>query len=111
MLDREGISPTDKLRTFTESIAEEIRLALPATKKKLHVLCTGGGAFNDFLITTLSAALHPATLTIPDTEIIKFKEALIFAFLGVLRLRGEPNSLKSVTGAKHDGCGGVLIGI
>jgi anhydro-N-acetylmuramic acid kinase len=39
-------------------------------------------------------------LVIPANEIISFKEALIFAFLSVLKIRGEINCLASVTGAK-----------
>jgi len=35
---------------------------------------------------------------------------LIFAFLGVLKLRGEPNCLSSVTGASRDNCGGAIYG-
>jgi anhydro-N-acetylmuramic acid kinase len=49
-------------------------------------------------------------LIIPDDDVINFKEALIFAFLGVLRSRGEVNCLKSVTGAETDSSGGILVG-
>jgi anhydro-N-acetylmuramic acid kinase len=41
-------------------------------------------------------------IIIPDKKILEFKEALIFALLGVLKLRGEINVLSSVTGAKTD---------
>jgi anhydro-N-acetylmuramic acid kinase len=43
-------------------------------------------------------------------ELIEFKEALIFAFLGVRKLRGEANALASVTGAGRDSLGGAIYG-
>jgi anhydro-N-acetylmuramic acid kinase len=46
----------------------------------------------------------------PEDEVIKFKEAIVFAFLGVLRVRDEVNCLKSVTHASRDNSGGALIG-
>ena len=47
-------------------------------------------------------------VVIPNQTLINFKEAIIFAYLGVLRLRNENNCLKSVTGAKNDNCGGEI---
>jgi anhydro-N-acetylmuramic acid kinase len=47
-------------------------------------------------------------LIIPDNNTVEYKEALIFAFLGVLRMRNEVNCLKSVTGAMRDSCGGAV---
>ena len=44
-----------------------------------------------------------------DNEIINYKEAIIFGFLGVLRLRNEINCLSSITGAKKDHCSGVIF--
>jgi anhydro-N-acetylmuramic acid kinase len=48
-------------------------------------------------------------IIIPGNKILEFKEALIFALLGVLKLRGEINVLSSVTGAKHDHSSGKIF--
>ena len=74
-------------------------------------MITGGGAHNGFLIERIK--FHTANsciCTVPDKLTIDFKEALIFAFLGLLRFNNIPNALKSVTGAKQDSVGGALYG-
>ncbi len=111
VLDREVFSVRDRLATFTESSAKEIAEAILDSGKNVTVLCTGGGAFNSFLMYRLVELCgDEATFIIPDDEVVNFKEALVFAFLGVLRVRGEVNCLKSVTRAITDSCGGVSIG-
>jgi anhydro-N-acetylmuramic acid kinase len=111
LLDDKKISIPDKLRTLTESSASAIVSAILERKKNPKVLCTGGGAFNTFLISRmLDLAGDDATLILPEENIIKFKEALVFAFLGLLRVRDEVNCLKSVTGATRDTSAGVLAG-
>ncbi len=99
-----NISINDKLRTFAEHISSQIINAINSNQSN-KVLLTGGGTYNTFLINCLKKNSNHNYI-IPEREIIDFKEALIFAFLGVLRLRGEINCLKSVTGAKKDSCGG-----
>ncbi len=47
-------------------------------------------------------------LIVPDNELVNYKEALVFALLGVLRWRGEVNCLKSVTGARENNSGGSI---
>ncbi len=96
----------DVLRTVTEHIANQIADAVHKTKAK-NVLVTGGGAFNTFLLERIKKSCK-TEIVLPDKEIINYKEALIFAFLGVLRIRNENNCLKSVTGAKKDNCGGSV---
>jgi len=41
---------------------------------------------------------------------VKFKEALVFGFLGVLRVRNEINCLRTVTNASRDTSSGTMIG-
>ncbi len=93
----------DVLRTGTEHIAEQIANAIPENARTL--LVTGGGAFNRFLIQRLGEQ-WPGKIYLPDTQTINFKEALIFAFLGFLRLNNLENCLKSVTGADVSCCAG-----
>lgn len=97
----------DVLRTFTEHIAIQISKAvenLPTSK----ILVTGGGARNIFLIELLKK-YSKHSIEVPDDFTVNYKEALIFGFLGVLRLRGEANCLSSVTGAKKNNIGGTII--
>ncbi len=99
----------DKLRTITEHITMKVSASTSNTNSK-KILITGGGVFNEFLITRIKAQTNHQIIT-PDDRIIKFKEALIFAFLGVLRMRNEVNCLSSVTGASKDNIGGVVYNI
>ena len=96
----------DKLRTFTNHIALQTALAL--SDKKGRILITGGGAYNDFLIECIQSYLPQMEIIIPSAKILEFKEALIFALLGVLKLRDEINVLSSVTGAKTDHSSGEI---
>ena len=97
LIDGFQLSIADILRTFTEHIAIQISSEIN-TKQNATVLITGGGVYHQFLIKRLQ--LHTKNiLVIPDKETVEFKEALIFGLLGVLKLRGEVNCLKSVTGA------------
>jgi anhydro-N-acetylmuramic acid kinase len=67
-----------------------------------------GGVTNTLLIELISGKTA-VELIIPANEIINFKEALIFAFLGVLKYRGEINCFASVTGAKKDHSSGLVF--
>jgi len=73
-----------------------------------EILFTGGGVFNHFLMEQIQE-ITEATIVIPDSQIIDFKEALIFAFMAVLRIRGEINILASVTGATKNHSSGKII--
>lgn len=107
LIEKYNIPIEDKMRTFIEHIALETALALSNKKGKL--LITGGGAYNDFLIEKIRFNLPEIKIIIPDAKTLEFKEALIFALLGVLKLRNEINVLSSVTGAKQDHSSGVIF--
>ncbi|MCJ8166852.1 anhydro-N-acetylmuramic acid kinase [Pontibacter sp. E15-1] len=100
----------DQLHTVCHHIAEQLRLALPPLHGGTHrLLLTGGGAFNGYLVQVLQEYLgEQCQVVVPEPVVVAFKEALIFAFLGVLRWRGEHNCLRSVTGASHDNIGGSI---
>ncbi|WP_026967394.1 anhydro-N-acetylmuramic acid kinase [Algoriphagus terrigena] len=113
LVERSHLSPADKLSTLVEHYAFQIASVIRtfSTKKSPLVLITGGGAFNTYFIERLDHYLERDwQLFDAPTQLIEFKEALIFAFLGVLRLRGEVNCLASVTGASRDSCGGTIYG-
>lgn len=105
-IERKKISIADKLATVSEHGAFQTARVLNNFKIK-NVLVTGGGAYNADFINRISAYTH-CNLHIPDNKTVQFKEALIFAFLGVLRIRNEINTLKVVTGASRDSCGGAI---
>lgn len=106
-----GLNPADTMATLAEHYAIQIAKVIQQfrNQSKPSVLITGGGAYHTYFIERLDAQLNSDWEKFnASAELIEFKEALIFAFLGALRLRGEPNALASVTGARTDSCGGVL---
>lgn len=102
----EGHNSRDLLRTIIEHAARRIAHDLRDVKGK--VLLTGGGSYNTFLIECIRERTD-AELVIPEPKTIEFKEALVFAFLGALWLRGDANVLASVTGAVRDHRSGVYV--
>jgi anhydro-N-acetylmuramic acid kinase len=98
------LSVENMLATFVEHIA--LQIALPISwLPKGKILCTGGGARNKYLIERLQARTKHEVI-VPEKQIIDYKEALVFAFLGLLRMEGKTNVLSSVTGAESDSCSG-----
>lgn len=106
IIDSFDLEIKDVLRTCVEHISIQIVKEIDK-KKNCEVLISGGGVFNSFLMKRIQEQTQH-TLVIPDTQIIEYKEALIFGLLGVLKLRGEINCLRSVTGAKKDHCSGKV---
>ncbi|MBK8500540.1 MAG: anhydro-N-acetylmuramic acid kinase [Flavobacteriales bacterium] len=112
LIDDPHVPLADRMHTVVEHIAQQLGTALKGVRSP--VLVTGGGAHNTYLLERIRAACLPqgrhvqAPIEIPDKRTIDFKEALVFALLGVLRMRGEVNALASVTGAKRDSVGGAV---
>ena len=100
------IQAKDVLRTLVEHISNKIAQVLNAEQIS-SVLLTGGGAFNDFLIERVRAKTS-VEIVIPSDKMVEMKEAVIFAFLGVLRLLNRPNIISENTGAAYPSISGAL---
>lgn len=107
LLNESELKAEDLLRTFVEHVAIQIARVVESQVAGGQVLVTGGGAFNSFLLERMNV-YSLADIIIPNKQTIEFKEALIFAFLGVLRMQNQINVLRSVTGASRDSCSGVI---
>lgn len=104
-IEKLNFKTDDILRTFVEHVSVQIANNVRENSK---VLFTGGGTYNTFLLDRIKAQ-KKMKLIVPDKELIEYKEALIFGFLGVLKLRNEPNCLSSVTGASKDHSSGKIF--
>ena len=67
---------------------------------------TGGGVYHSFL--KRLAHMLPNIWVQADDILIEGKEAMAFAFLGLLKLRGEDNVFSSVTGCVKNHCSGSI---
>lgn len=106
-----SLSTEDYLRTSVEHIATQIATVITKNNIK-SILITGGGALNKFLIGRLEQMVQSyCKIVIPDSQLISYKEAIVFALLGYLRLTKQTNTLASVTGAKVDSIGGTISGL
>ncbi len=113
LIENSGLDPKSILATLVRHYAFQIGKVIRtySTSQSPKVLLTGGGAYHTFFIEELTRELDGKILLYPaDRQLIEFKEALIFGFLGVLRLEGQDNCLRSVTGASQDSCGGMIFG-
>ncbi|MDD3878200.1 MAG: anhydro-N-acetylmuramic acid kinase, partial [Bacteroidales bacterium] len=103
-----SLSNRDKMRTVAEHIAIQISKGIIESGLTGKVLMTGGGVYNSFIISRIKELCPDHQIIIPEKKIIDFKEALIFAFLGLLRYLNIPNCLSSYTGANADICAGSI---
>jgi len=107
--------PENILRTYVEHITNRlssdiIQLSSNSSSQTRKILVTGGGAWNTYLIHTLKKKLGKQfDVLVPKEDLVNYKEGLIFAFLGLLRIKNQNNCLASVTGASRDNSGGIII--
>jgi anhydro-N-acetylmuramic acid kinase len=100
-------NPENILATFTNHAAMQIANILEKNNLK-KVLFTGGGTHNLYLLESIKN-LTKTEIIIPDEKLINFKEALIFAFMGVLRISNEINVLSSATGSFQNHSAGLVV--
>ncbi len=101
----------DKLHTCCVVFGEEIARNVNLLSKGIHssIMISGGGAYNHFLIECIQRHLYEQHLIHPiNDEVIAFKEALLMALLGLLRIENTPNCFKTITGASMDSIGGAI---
>ena len=107
ILEKSESTSEEIIATFTEHVAVQLSENIQHHSSQ-KVLVTGGGAFNTYLIELLQQKTK-AQIILPQKNLIEFKEALIFGFLGVLRLENEINVLASVTGASKNHSSGKIF--
>lgn len=98
------LHPQDWLATAGTHMVTQV---YQGAKKFDRILMTGGGVYNGFILDRLDE-LAPGKFTVPEPQLIEYKEALIFGLLGVLRYREEVNTLASVTGASRNHSAGDI---
>lgn len=111
LLFTQDIPLTDILNTyhhwFTDIITETV---VQQGYSEVPILITGGGFHNDFskFLLTSKFSNHRITVLPVTPEIIDYKEALIFAFMGLLTLLGETNTNPNVTRALRSAVSGCV---
>jgi anhydro-N-acetylmuramic acid kinase len=98
-------SDNDAVATATaltvESVAQAVERWTPAAATD-ELVISGGGARNPVLVEQLAARVQPRSV-LPFDHLFfdgEAKEAVAFAFLGLLTLLGKPGNLPAATGAR-----------
>lgn len=108
-----SLAVNDMLHTVVQHVAEQVLEAVKrypvAGKEHPHMLVTGGGALNRYMVSRIQELLDGIVMvTVPDAQTVKYKEALVMSLIGALRWREETNVYASVTGASRDSISGAL---
>ncbi|MBT8229063.1 MAG: anhydro-N-acetylmuramic acid kinase [Bacteroidia bacterium] len=106
-LDQMEIESRDILRSYIEFASDEIARTI---RSNTCLLVTGGGAHHRYFTELLSGKLakKKSMLTVPENVIADYKESILMAYAGLLRLENIPNFISEATGAKTDTIGGAV---
>lgn len=107
LIDSHILNPKDILRTYIEHISDQISKSIGSYFND-RILISGGGTYNNTLIDSIKTKVKSKVI-VPDSQIIDYKEALIFAYMGLLKSKEKINCLKSVTGAIKDHSSGKIF--
>ena len=107
LIENYMLKPEDILKTYIEHISHQINRTISDFSKN-KILVTGGGTYNKTLIDSIKGKIKHE-LVVPEKKLIDFKEAMIFAYMGLLKIEGKINCLKSVTGAIKDHSSGKIF--
>jgi len=107
LIKNHSASIPDFLSTFTEHFADQIAKVLNENAIQ-NILVTGGGAYNQYLMERLQSKTDSRVI-VPEKDLIDFKEALVFAFMGLLKIENQINVLASVTGATKNHSSGIVL--
>ncbi|HEY3258446.1 MAG TPA: anhydro-N-acetylmuramic acid kinase [Gemmatimonadaceae bacterium] len=103
-VERPGCSDEDIVATAVEltarSIADSYRRFIAEPIEE--TILSGGGAKNPALVKAITAVLAPLPVLLFDDLFFdgEAKEAVAFALLGYLHLKGRPGNVRSATGAR-----------
>ncbi|MEN8155958.1 MAG: anhydro-N-acetylmuramic acid kinase [Bacteroidota bacterium] len=106
LLEQSQMNVPDLMATVVEHIAIQLTAVLKEADIR-SLLVTGGGALNQTLLKRLRE-YSGTGIEIPHTDLINYKEALVFGLLGLLKYLGEVNCLASVTGGVSDLSAGIV---
>jgi len=106
LINQSNIPNQDILCTFVDHVAMQISHVFSKFKLS-NSLITGGGVFNKYLVSRISHFSN-TEIIIPDNDMVNLKEAIIFGFLGVLRILNQNNCLSSATGSSQNHSSGDI---
>ena len=102
----------DRLHTAVEHLALQTAAAVQVPGPGVRMLASGGGAYNDYLLRRIAHHISrrgiETEIVVPGPLVTAFKEAILIALMGALRLAGLPNCMREVTGARKDAIGGAV---
>lgn len=110
ILEYPDVPIPDKIHTFVHHLTEELAQVLSRYRiRNTALLVTGGGAFNTILVECMREKLSPLSITVevPDPTLVKYKEALCFAYFAMCVYYKIPWTLSNFTPQRRRECAGA----